>query len=299
MACAVAIAIPLAVNALIVGAETERAKADTGFIVRLAHHDDLQAREDGSAAAPALVLLHGFAASLHWWDAVTPELALRYHVIRFDLLGHGGSAKPSSGYSMAAQARLIDEALARLGVHRALLVGHSMGGLVATALAERDPTLVAGIALVDSPPTTGAASLPFLARLAFLPVIGQAVRTLATNGMVASGLQAAFAPGFKVRPEFVHDFWRTSYSSYSESDNDSTQYLRRQPLPSRLTSLALPLLVIYGTRDRLVSPRSEHGYAAVANAQVLALPGAGHSPMVEQPLATSRLILSFAARTLR
>src|SRR4029077_2279745 len=142
----------LIVNALVVSAETKPARADIGQLVTLPGGDRLQVRQDGPASAPTIVLLHGFAGSLHWWQNEVPLLATRYHVVRFDLLGHGGSSKPSGGYSMEHQAQLVDEALHQLGVHRALIVGHSMGGLVATALATLDRPLAAGVALVDSPP---------------------------------------------------------------------------------------------------------------------------------------------------
>jgi pimeloyl-ACP methyl ester carboxylesterase len=294
-----ALAVALGVNALIVGGETKPAGAFDGFIVPLAHGEGLQVREDGPASAPTLVLLHGFAGSLRWWDAITPELRASHHVVRVDLLGHGGSAKPAGGYSMEHQAQLLDEALARLGVRRALIVGHSMGGLVATALARRDRGLCAGVVLIDSPPSAGASSLPFLARLGFLPLIGPATRTLATDGMVEKNMASAFAPGFKVRPVFAGDFWRMTYTSYLDSHREATNYLNRESLPKRLRALGLPVLALYGTRDRLVTPRSERDYASVPGAQVTAIAGAGHSPMIERPYATARLLLAFAARVLR
>ena len=293
------LALLLGVNALIVTAETKPAHADIGFIVSLPHGDDLQVREDGPRSAPAIVLLHGFASSLHWWDAITPALAAHYRVIRFDLLGNGGSAKPSSGYSMEHEAQLVDEALAQLGIHRALIVGHSMGGVVATALASRDRSLAAGVVLIDSPVNPHAGSLPFLARLGFVPLLGPATRTLATNGMVEQGLKEAFAPGFNVPHQFVSDFWRMTYTSYVSTDRESHVYLEHETLDRRLTALGLPVLALYGTRDKLVSPSSEAEYAKVPGAQVVAILGAGHSPMVEKPYATSKLILAFAARTLR
>jgi pimeloyl-ACP methyl ester carboxylesterase len=292
-------AVALGVNALIVGGQTRPARAYDGFIVRLPHGDDLQVHENGPASAPALVLLHGFAGSLRWWDAITPALATRYHVVRIDLLGHGGSAKPAGGYSMEHQAQLVDEALGQLGVHRAVIVGHSMGGIVATALARRHRALTAGVVVIDSPPRSRASTLPFLARLAFVPLIGPATRTLATDGMVASALGSAFAPGFKVRRVYAGDFWRMTYTSYRDSHSEATAYLDREPLPARLKTLKLPLLALYGTRDQLVSPRSERDYETVPGAQVVAIQGSGHSPMIEKPHATSQLILAFGARILR
>lgn len=299
MAAFVAVlAVLLGVNALTVSGETKPAHADIGRIVALPHGKDLQVREDGSRSAPAIVLLHGFAGSLHWWDAITPALAAHYHVIRFDLLGNGGSAKPSGGYSMEHEAQLIDEALPQLGIRRALLVGHSMGGIVATALATRDRSLASGIVLVDSPVNPHTGSLPFAARLGFVPLLGPATRTLATNGMVEQGLKDAFAPGFKVPHQFVSDFWKMTYTSYASTHSESNAYLQHESLDRRLAALGLPTLALYGTRDKLVSPASERNYTNVPGAQVVAIPGAGHSPMVEKPYATSNLILTFAARTL-
>ncbi|HEY7933185.1 MAG TPA: alpha/beta fold hydrolase [Solirubrobacteraceae bacterium] len=292
------LAVLVGINALVVGAETKPARANIGFIVRLPHGDDLQAREDGPRSAPVIVLLHGFTASMQWWDAITPALAAHHRVIRLDLLGHGGSAKPSSGYSMEHQAQLVQEALTKLDVHRALIVGHSMGGHVATALATRDRSLAAGIVLIDSPPAAHSGELPFIARLGFLPVIGQAARTIATNGMVENALKSGFAPGYKVPHQLVGDYWDMTYSSYVDSAKDSQDYIKRETLSRRLAALGLPLLVLYGTRDQLVHPSAERDYSSVPGAQIIAIKGAGHSPMVEKPYTTSRLILAFAARTL-
>jgi pimeloyl-ACP methyl ester carboxylesterase len=90
------------------------------------------------------VLLHGFDASLRWWQPSVSALARSHRVVRIDLLGHGGSAKPRDGYSMSEQARLVDGVMRILGVRRAIVAGHSMGAAVAIALAESDPPLVAG-----------------------------------------------------------------------------------------------------------------------------------------------------------
>jgi pimeloyl-ACP methyl ester carboxylesterase len=290
------LAVLLAVNALIVGDETKPARADTGRIVHLSHGDDLQVREDGPRFAPAIVLLHGFAGSLHWWDAIAPALAARYRVIRFDLLGNGGSAKPGGGYSMEHEAQLVDEALAQLGVGHALLIGHSMGGLIATALATRHRSLARAIVVIDSPVNTHTGSLSFLARLGFVPVLGPATRTLASNDMVEQGLKDAFAPGFRVPHQFVSDFWKMTYTSYASTGDESHAYLEHESLDRRLAALGLPLLALYGTRDKLVSPASERTYATVPGTQLVAVAGAGHSPMVERPDTTAKLILAFAAR---
>src|SRR5258705_350327 len=80
----------------------------------------------------------------------------------------------------------------------AVVVGHSMGGSVATALAEGQPGLLRGVVIVDTPPNPDAAHLPATARIGFVPVIGEAVNRVATDGMVRDGLSDAFAAGFHV-----------------------------------------------------------------------------------------------------
>src|SRR5438105_5036765 len=90
----------------------------------------------GPLDAPTVVLVHGSGASMAWWDPVLPALR-DLHVVRVDLLGHGRSAKPDDGYEMTEQARRVGAVLDRLGVSRAVLVGHSTGGNVATSLVEQ------------------------------------------------------------------------------------------------------------------------------------------------------------------
>src|SRR4029453_5611797 len=137
------IAVLLAVNTIVTNDETKPAKADIGRVIELPE-GDLQVREDGPREKPTIVFLHGFAASMHWWTPLAERLKNDFHLIRIDLLGHGGSEKPGSGYSMEHQARQVALALSTLGVQHAIIAGHSMGGIVATALTELKPSLIDG-----------------------------------------------------------------------------------------------------------------------------------------------------------
>ena len=101
------LAVLLAVNTVVMDRETEPAKADVGRMIDLPG-GDLQVREDGPRDAPNIVLLHGFACSIGWWEDMIPALARDHHVITFDLLGHGGSEKPREGYGMEEQARRVE-----------------------------------------------------------------------------------------------------------------------------------------------------------------------------------------------
>jgi pimeloyl-ACP methyl ester carboxylesterase len=272
--------------------ETKAAKADVGKLIDLPG-GDLQVREDGPANAPNIVLLHGFACSIRWWEDMIPALARDHHVITFDLLGHGGSAKPREGYGMESQARRVSAALDQLDVRRATIVGHSMGGAVATALAELRRPLVASMVLLDSGSDVSDGQLPFTARLGFVPVLGEAIRRVVPDSMIRNGLESAFAKGFDVPDRFVDDFRDMTYSSYDSSHNGADDYRDEMGLADRLADEHVPLLVIFGAQDDIAEPRSAHDYRKVPGARIVLLDDAGHSPHVEKPAATARLVLNF------
>jgi pimeloyl-ACP methyl ester carboxylesterase len=284
----------LVVNTIVTDRETRPAKADVGRVLDLPG-GDLQVREDGPADAPALVLLHGFACSIRWWDGVVPSLAREHHVIRFDLLGHGGSEKPRDGYGMEEQARRVADALDRLGVRKADVVGHSMGGAVATALVQTRRSLVDYLTIIDTGPEQGDGQLPFTARLGFVPVLGEAIRRVVPDSAVREGLESAFADGFEVPDQFVEDFRDMTYSSYDKSHAASDDYGEGGGLPERLADDGVPLLVLFGREDDIVDVDSAQKYRKVPGARIVVIDDAGHSPHVERPGATAHLISDFVA----
>ena len=110
--------------------------------------------EYGDRAAPPLVLPHGMPSDGSTWDEVAAELAARYWVITPDQRGHGASARTPT-YSLEAMREDLREFADALGLDRFVLGGHSMGGTVATLFAERCPSRLDGLILVDSPPPDG------------------------------------------------------------------------------------------------------------------------------------------------
>jgi pimeloyl-ACP methyl ester carboxylesterase len=175
-----------------------------------------------------------------------------------------------------------------------------MGGAVATALAELDPSLVDGLILVATPPDKESGELPFTARLGFVPVLGQAIRRLAPDDLIRSGLDRAFADGFDVPDQFVDDVNRMTYSSYDGAHNGSDDFQEDEAVVDRLKKMSRqPLLVLYGAEDEIVDPDSREQYREVPGAIVNALRDAGHSPMVEQPLVTATIMSVFAGRAAR
>lgn len=284
--------VVLAVNDLMARRETAPARADIGRLLPVPG-GVLQVREDGPRTGPPIVLIHGFDASMRWWDRAVPPLARTHRVIRVDLLGHGGSSKPRSGYSMENQARVVADALRQLRVRDPLVVGHSMGANVAIALAAAQPRRVRGLVVIDQGARPDDGRVGLTARLGFYPLIGPAVDRLATDDLIYQGMGVGFAPGYRFPRSFVQDNRRMTYSSYNESSSSSGDFVKTEPLDRRLTRVLRPTLLIFGTREQVLKPQAPDRYRDVPGAQVRLVAGAGHSPMWERPVPTTRHILNF------
>jgi pimeloyl-ACP methyl ester carboxylesterase len=301
----VVLAALLAVNTIVVGNETKEAEVtiEGGQILRLPG-GEVQVVEQGTEhAGPAIVLIHCYSCSMHWWDRPAAILAKDHRVIRIDLLGHGGSQKPKSGYAIEDQAALVAGALGELEVQGAVVVGHSMGFPVAVALADRASQLVDRLVNIDSGPTPESCDLPFIAKLEYTPVLGQAMWRLSPDFAIKDGYARAFAPnfgledGFKTNPDQVVDDYRAmTYTSFKESHDAVDDYIEETPLDDRIRRISVPLLSIFGTEDQICDPQASQAiYQSIPGAQIVNVNDAGHSPNVEKPLDTSALITQFAA----
>jgi pimeloyl-ACP methyl ester carboxylesterase len=292
-----ALVVVLAVNTFAVDGETKSAAVTVpgGRILDLPD-GKLQVLERGPHDASPIVLIHCYTCGIDWWDGMLPPLERRHRVIAVDLLGHDGSEKPDSGYSMPDQADIVAEALHRLGVSGAEVVGHSLGGTVATALTERHPELVSRLAIVDQAPDNSyIKDFPISGELLFWPVLGQALWQITPDFAVKDGLGVAFAPGYDVPDRFVEDFDRMTYTAYDESPRQERDYSNELSLDRRIARAGVPLLAIFGAEDQIYDARAALAtYAKVPGARTVSIPGAGHSPNVEKPAETARLVLGFA-----
>ncbi len=121
-AAIVIVIVGLAANTMWVDSETRpAAERDGGTIVQTGI---VPANVKVEGKGPAIVLIHGFGAAIDWWDDVAQALATNHLVIRVDLIGHGGTAAPDSGYSIERQGELVSAVLDKLGVNRVTVIGH-------------------------------------------------------------------------------------------------------------------------------------------------------------------------------
>lgn len=259
---------------------------------------DIHVVQDGPEGAPAVVLIHGTGASTDWWDPVVPQLAGACRVIRIDLAGHGRSASPAGGYGIPAQARRAGAVLDRLGAGQVTVIGHSTGGTVATALAEQRPGKVTALALIGIGPSLDAvADQGVLGRLLLAPLPGRLLWSLRTKAMVRKALRTAFTRPVDIPDAIITATLGMTHRALAGTSRASDDYLRQQSLPGRLAALGLPVLVIFGADDQRWRSSSATAYHAVPGARVEVLPGIGHTPMMEDPQTTGKLLLDFAVVT--
>lgn len=263
----------------------------------------LQVTDGGPPDATPIVLLHCFACSLRWWDALLPFLEKHHRIVRIDLLGHGSSEKPARGYSMDDQATAVAAVLDGLPAgDRAIVVGHSLGFTVATALALRRPDLVSGLVNIGEWSRGDDVRLPLRVRLGRRSIFRRRLVPATEPATIRAQLRSVFAPGYDPAAGFddpdqaVDDFRALSPAAFEQTDREARAYAATMSLPRRLDSIPIPLLAIFGSEDQCHrSPaKVAAAYSAVPGAVVETIAGAGHSPNVERPRETADLILAFA-----
>lgn len=252
---------------------------------------DVHVVENGKRGAPTLLLLSNAAAPSASWEPVVPSLAQSHHVVRVDLLDHGSPPR----YDVPTQARRVATVLDELGVDRVTAIGHSSGCMVATALAEQRPDAVTALALLDMGPDL-AAKIPerLLFRLIKTRFPGALLWRLRSPQSMMKAARGT------TRPVDIPDSWmehllRMKHRDFVGVLRAYTTYLGQRSLPDRLRGSGLPLLVIFGADDQRWRSSSADAYRVVPGVRVELLPGVGHTPPVEDPETTAKLLLEFAA----
>jgi pimeloyl-ACP methyl ester carboxylesterase len=175
-----------------------------------------------------------------------------------------------------------------------VIVGFSLGGEVAGALTASSPQLVSGLVLIDTAPDKSYWNTPLKQKISRVPVVGQALWRITPDSQIKQGYEIAFAKGYPVPDFAVDDLRRMTYSSYKDSFRSAKSFISEEPLDTRLSPTAVPLLVIFGAEDRSEDPSAAQHYDSVPGAQIQLVQGSGHSPMIEKPAETARLIEDFA-----
>ncbi|MBI4310360.1 MAG: alpha/beta fold hydrolase [Chloroflexi bacterium] len=259
-------------------------------------------RYGAAGSGPPVVLLHGLGATHVIWRPNAGPLAEQYAVYAPDFPGHGGSRTPGVRYSLAAGVRFVVTFMDALGLRRAVLVGSSMGGLVALAVAARHPEMVAGLALA-SPAGLGR-DVSLAMRLAALPVAGPLLARLAPS------TGEGFLPSLFYRPEAIDPHMVAEINAMASAPGIQDTALavlrssvglgglRRDVVQLQaLKQATCPVLIVWGKEDRILPvTHAFRAQAAQPLAEVHVLPECGHLPNVEKAQEFNQMVLEFAGR---
>ncbi len=255
----------------------------------------LRVLESGPAAGPPVVLLHGWGASVYSYRDAIPALANSGHrAIAVDLPGHGLSDKPAAlaWYSRAAMTVTIAALLDALDLRGATVVGVSMGGGIATALAvERHPRL-ARVALVNP---VGFAPVRFTTIAQMLtPIVARDYASyLIARPLVSWFLHLAYWDQARVTERVVDEYWSTaSQPGCAAALVACLHEFSWEPFPApELARVEVPVLLVLGTHDHLIVG-SDAGAAAIAKLRVVRIAG-GHAVNEERPDEVNAALLAF------
>lgn len=252
---------------------------------------------EGGRGEP-VVLLHGFGASADSWNRFAKPLIKRYHVIAPDQPGWGASTRvENASYGYPAQVERLRQFLSALGLKRVHLVGHSMGGFIASAYAARYPDEVITLGLI--------------APHGMVEPVASELANDAAKG--DNWIVATSRPGFERLLNNV--FAKRSYTPKAVLNYLADHAIRNSvksakifaemqtndpPLADRLANITAPAWIVWGDQDRVLHVSCADLFRkGIKSSEVMIIPGSGHMPLVENADACARAWLAFVEKTQR
>lgn len=257
----------------------------------------LHVRDIGPRDGPAVILIHGFGASLQTWDAWAENLSRKHRVIRFDLPGSGLSLPdPDADYTDARSIELLVALMDRLGLSRASIAGHSIGGRIAWTFAATLPERVDRLVLVAP---DGFASPGFeYGKAPEVPGVLELMRYVLPKPLLRMNLKPAYA-----NPEFLDDALLDRYYDLIRAPGARQAMLDRMrqtvlvdPRPL-LAAIRAPTLLVWGERDAMIPFANSVDYLKVLpDARLVSFPTAGHLPQEEAAADSLAALEAFLGR---
>jgi pimeloyl-ACP methyl ester carboxylesterase len=239
-----------------------------------------------------VILLHGWLGSWGLWQETMSFLGRYYRTYALDFWGFGESGKKRETYAVQDFVSLVDQFMEQLGIIKAPLVGHSMGGTVSLSVAIKYPERVSKVVVVGSPMVGSSLALP-LKWAGYRPI---AFMLFNMMGIFRSAIRLA-SPIICRDERFADMMDRDLSRTTLESFLRSIASLRRTDLRPMLDQIKVPAMGMYGDRDVIVHPRQwEPMKKGIGHALIERFPSAGHFPMLEEPQNFSERLKSFLDR---
>jgi len=244
----------------------------------------LRLRDTGPKNGPALILLHGFGASLDTWEPWAIALSARYRVIRLDLPGFGLTGPdPTGDYSDDRTLAVIAGLMDQLGVPRAALIGNSLGGRFAWQFSARYPARVTRLVLISP---DGFASPGFdYGKAPEVPLMLEAMPWVGPRSLVRANLAPAYANEQALTEETLTRYRDMLLApGVRRAILDRTRQTVLTDPSQRLKSITAPTLILWGEQDAMIPISNAADYVRLMpHATLVRLPGLGHVPFEEAP----------------
>lgn len=246
---------------------------------------------DSEVGEKCVVLLHGYLENMLVWDDFIPLLYKELRVVTLDIPGHGISEVKGDTHTMEFLADTLSAALSSLGIERATIVGHSMGGYVALAFAERHPEQTEGLILLHSTPYADSEEKR-KSREREIAIVREGKK----EALAHTAATAGFAPENRNRlsnaiEELEQIVFMTEEAGIIALLNGMIQ---RKAQSEMLHALNRPILFILGRKDGYITAEiAEKMVAEHPEAEVVWMDNSGHMSFVEEPNACAKAILDF------
>lgn len=246
--------------------------------------------DEGPDGAPTLLMIHGFSASLHTWEAWASLLSDEYRVVRIDLPGHGLTrGVPLENITMDGFVALVDELADTMALEDMVVIGSSMGGHVAWRYALEHPGDVDGLVLVAAAgwPEMEGDNPPLIFSLMENAMVRKLIRDLDMSSMIRSGLKDSVAD-----PALVTDAMVERYTALSRAPGNRDALLqlmarsddRALATPEMMARIGAPTLVMHGEKDGLIPVSAGRRFAeTIPDADLVVYDDLGHLPQEEAP----------------
>lgn len=267
----------------------------------------LRPKQPQAQKNPPLILLHGFGAAIAHWRYNFPVLSETHTVYALDLLGFGASYKAVARYGMDLWAQQVHQFWRTVVGSPAILIGNSLGSLVSLTVAAHYPEMVKGVILINLPDTQARSE-------SFPPPLQK----------VINGIESLFTPSWLLRGLFpmlrsrsvIRRWAKIAYPNDLALDEELVTILTTPPqdegasdafvalaqsalhpqfaqtVKQLLPNLDIPILLLWGERDRMIPPRLARSFVGLnSNLELVMLPKLGHCPHDEAPEQFHEVIL--------
>jgi pimeloyl-ACP methyl ester carboxylesterase len=248
-----------------------------------------------------LLLIHGYGAGIWVWEKQIEVLSEWYRVYALDLIGHGFSDRPKIPYTPETYIHCIKDFMDRVGIEKATLIGNSMGGGIAWAMAILFPERVDHLILIDCVPPDVLSQvknesfrmLAVIKEIPFLPYLVMAARN---KDSIRQILRECISDIRLITPEVVDRQYQlskikgTTWALYSTFKH-AKEALK---LKDQFSLIRKPTLFMWGERDLIFPPQlGENLHQAIAGSKFQKIEKSGHIPMWEMPDGVNQAILAF------